>query len=321
MSRAAPPGSFVKMGTYLVRRLLLSLLTLWVIVTLTFVLMHAIPGDPFAGEARISPQALANLRRFYGLDQPLPAQYVRYMANLIRLDLGRSLRSEVRDINQIVADGLPVSALLGAEALLLAVLGGVTLGVLAALGHNRFLDHLSIGLAIMGISVPSFILATLLIHVFAVQLGLLPVSTWGTWRHTLLPAFSLALAPLAYLARLTRSGMLEELSQDYVKAATARGLSRPQVVVGHALRNALLPVVTVLGPLSAAILTGSFIIENIFGIPGIGKIFVLSIADRDYPLILAGAVVYSALLLAANFLVDVAYGVLDPRIRVLGVAK
>jgi len=309
------------MAAYLIRRLLLSLLTLWVIITLTFVLMHAIPGDPFASEARISPQALANLRRFYGLDQPLPVQYIRYLGNLVRLDLGRSLRSEVRDINQIIADGLPVSALLGAEALLLAVLGGVTLGVFAALGHNRLLDYLSIGLAIVGISVPSFILATLLIHVFAVQLGLLPVSTWGTWRHTVLPAVALGLAPLAYLARLTRSSMLEELSQDYVRAAVARGLSRPRVIVGHALRNALLPMVTVLGPLSAGILTGSFIIENIFGIPGIGKIFVLSISDRDYPLILSGAVVYSALLLAANFLVDVAYGVIDPRIRVLGGAR
>jgi len=309
------------MAVYLIRRLLLSLLTLWVIITLTFVLMHAIPGDPFVSEARISPQALENLRRFYGLDQPLPVQYVKYLSNLIRLDLGRSLRSEVRDINQIIADGLPISALLGAEALLLAVLGGMTLGVLAALGHNRLLDYLSIGLAIVGISVPSFILATLLIHVFAVQLGLLPVSTWGTWRHTVLPAVALGLAPLAYLARLTRSSMLEELSQDYVRAAVARGLSRPRVIVGHALRNALLPMVTVLGPLSAGILTGSFIIENIFGIPGIGKIFVLSISDRDYPLILSGAVVYSALLLAANFLVDVAYGVIDPRIRVLGGAR
>lgn len=309
------------MAAYLVRRLLLSLLTLWVIISLTFVLMHAIPGDPFISEARISPQALENLRQFYGLDQPLPVQYVRYLSNLVRLDLGRSIRSEVRDINQIIADGLPISALIGVEALLLAVLGGATLGILAALGHNRLLDHLSIGLAIIGISVPSFILATLLITVFAVRLGILPVATWGTWQHTVMPAVALALAPLAYLARLTRSSMLEELSQDYVKAAIARGLPRTRVVLGHALRNALLPVITVLGPLSAGILTGSFIIENIFGIPGIGKIFVLSISDRDYPLILSGAVVYSVLLLLANFLVDVAYSVVDPRIRVFGGAR
>jgi len=306
------------MGAYLVRRLLTSILTLWVIITLTFVLMHAIPGDPFISEARVSPQALDNLRRFYGLDQPLPVQYVRYLANLARLDLGRSIRSEVRNINQMIADGLPISALLGAEALILAVVGGVTLGVLAALGHNRLLDHVSIGLAIVGISVPSFILATLLITIFAVKLGILPVSTWGTWQHTVMPAFALGLAPLAYLARLTRSSMLEELGQDYVKAAIARGLSRWRVILGHALRNALLPVVTVLGPITAGILTGSFIIENIFGIPGIGKIFVLSISDRDYPLILSGAVVYSVLLLLTNFLVDAAYGVIDPRIRVLG---
>ncbi|MGH2426792.1 MAG: ABC transporter permease [bacterium] len=309
------------MATYLARRFVLSLLTLWVIITLTFVLMHAIPGDPFMSEARISPQAMENLRRFYGLDQPLLVQYGRYMANLARGDLGRSIRSEVRDINQIIADGLPVSALLGAEALIVAVLGGITLGVLAALGHNRVPDHLSMGTAIVGISVPGFILATLLIDVFAVRLGILPVATWGTWKHTVMPAFSLALAPLAYLARLTRSSMLEELGQDYVKAAVARGLSRPRVIVGHALRNALLPVVTVLGPLTAGILTGSFIIENIFGIPGLGKIFVLSISDRDYPLILSGAVVYSVLLLAANLLVDVAYSLVDPRIRVLGRAR
>lgn len=309
------------MAAYLARRFLLSLGTLWVIITLTFVLMHAIPGDPFISEARISPLALDNLRRFYGLDQPLPVQYVRYLSNLARLDLGRSIRSEVRDINRIIADGLPISALLGVEALLLAVVGGVTLGVLAALGHNRLLDHLSIGLAIVGISVPSFILATLLITVFAVRLGILPVATWGTWQHTVMPAVALALAPLAYLARLTRSSMLEELSQDYVKAAIARGLSRPRVVLGHALRNALLPVITVLGPISAGILTGSFIIEHIFGIPGVGKIFVLSISDRDYPLILSGAVVYSVLLLLANFLVDVAYSVVDPRIRALGGAR
>lgn len=305
------------MITYLARRLLQSLLTLWVIITLTFVLMHAIPGDPFISEARISPQALANLRAFYGLDQPLTVQYARYLSNLARGDLGRSIRSEVRDINQIIRDGLPVSATLGLEALLVAVVGGVTLGVLAALGHNRWLDNLSIGIAIIGISVPSFVLATVLIDAFAVKLRLLPVATWGTWRHTVLPALSLALGPLAYLARLTRSSMLEELSQDYVKAAVARGLSRPRVVVGHALRNALLPVLTVLGPLTAGILAGSFIIESIFGIPGIGKIFVLSIADRDYPLILSGAVVYSVLLLLANFLVDLTYGMVDPRIRLL----
>lgn len=304
------------MAVYLARRVLTSLLTLWVIVTLTFVLMHAIPGDPFLTEARISEQAMANLRAYYGLDRPLPVQYVRYLTNLAGLDLGRSLKSEVRDINQMVADGLPVSALLGMEALVLAVVGGITLGVLAALGHNRVLDHVSIGLAIAGISVPSFILATLLINVFAVKLAILPVSTWGTWRHTVLPAFSLALGPLAYLARLVRSSMLEEVGQEYVKAAVARGLPRWRVITGHALRNALLPVVTVLGPLTAGIVTGSFIIEHIFGIPGIGKIFVLSIADRDYPLILAGAVVYSALLLAANLLVDLVYSVLDPRIRV-----
>jgi ABC-type dipeptide/oligopeptide/nickel transport system permease component len=305
-------------GVYLLRRLMMSLLTLWVIVTLTFILMHAVPGDPFISDARVSPQAMANLRAYYGLDQPLIVQYTRYLARLVRLDLGRSIKSEVRDINRMIADGLPVSAVLGLEALFVAITGGIALGVLAALGHSRGLDYVSMGVAIVGISVPSFILATLLIHILAVKLALLPVATWGTWRHTVMPALALALAPLAYVARLTRSSMLEELSQDYVKAALARGLARSRVILGHALRNALLPVITILGPLSAAVFTGSFVIENIFGIPGIGKLFVLSISDRDYPLILSGAVVYSVLLLTMNLLVDLAYGVLDPRIRITG---
>ncbi len=306
------------MIVYLARRALMSLVTLWLIITLTFVLMHAVPGDPFISDARVSPQVMSNLRAYYGLDQPLVVQYVRYLARLVRLDLGRSIKSEVRDINQMIAEGLPVSAVLGLEALLVAVTGGVSLGILAALGHNRGLDYLAMGVAIVGISVPSFILATLLIHVLAVRLELLPVGTWGTWRHTVMPALALALAPLAYVARLTRSSMLDELSQDYVKAALARGLSRSRAILGHALRNALLPVVTILGPLTAAVLTGSFVIENIFGIPGIGKIFVLSISDRDYPLILSGAVVYSVLLLTMNLLVDLVYGIVDPRIRLAG---
>ncbi|OFX35284.1 MAG: peptide ABC transporter permease [Armatimonadetes bacterium RBG_16_67_12] len=306
------------MITYLARRAVMSLVTLWVIITLTFVLMHAVPGDPFTSDARVSPQAMANLRAYYGLDQPLVVQYARYLGRLVRLDLGRSIKSEVRDINRMIADGLPVSALLGLEALLLAVTAGVALGIVAALGHDRGLDYLSMGVAIIGISVPSFILATLLIHLLAVKLEVLPVGTWGTWRHTVMPALALALAPLAYVARLVRSSMLDELSQDYVKAALARGLPRSRVILGHALRNALLPVATVLGPLTAGVLTGSFVIENIFAIPGIGKLFVLSISDRDYPLILSGAVVYSVLLLAMNLLVDLTYGILDPRIRIAG---
>ena len=306
------------MITYLARRAVMCLVTLWVIITLTFVLMHAVPGDPFTSDARVSPQAMANLRAYYGLDQPLVVQYARYLGRLVRLDLGRSIKSEVRDINRMIADGLPVSALLGLEALLLAVTAGVALGIVAALGHDRGLDYLSMGVAIIGISVPSFILATLLIHLLAVKLEVLPVGTWGTWRHTVMPALALALAPLAYVARLVRSSMLDELSQDYVKAALARGLPRSRVILGHALRNALLPVATVLGPLTAGVLTGSFVIENIFAIPGIGKLFVLSISDRDYPLILSGAVVYSVLLLAMNLLVDLTYGILDPRIRIAG---
>ncbi len=300
---------------YVIGRVLTSLATLWVIVTLTFLLMHAVPGDPFISGARTPPTALANLRAYYGLDQPLITQYLRYMGRLARFDLGRSIRSETRDINEMVAGGLPVSAALGVEALALALLGGVVLGMLAVLGHDRFPDYASMGLAVGVISVPSFIVATGLIHIFAVKGGLLPVGSWGTWQHTVMPALALALGPLAFIARLLRASLLEELSQNYVSVALAKGLSRPRVVLRHVLRNAVLPVLTVLGPLGATVLTGSFVIENIFGIPGIGKLFVLSIVDRDYPLILSSTVVYSVLLIGMNLLVDLAYGLVDPRIR------
>ncbi|MGH7462613.1 MAG: ABC transporter permease [Longimicrobiales bacterium] len=303
------------MAAYLARRFVLSLLTLWVIITLTFVLMHAIPGDPFMSDARISPQAMENLRRYYGLDRPLPVQYGRYMANLARGDLGRSLRSEVRDINQIIADGLPISALLGAEALIVAVLGGITFGVLAALGHNRVPDHLSMGTAIVGISVPGFILATLLIDVFAVRLGILPVATWGTWKHTVMPAFSLALAPLAYLARLTRSSMLEELGQDYVKAAVARGLSRPRVIVGHALRNALAPATPLLAGSITWLVGGVVVVETVFNYPGVSRDLVHAISQRDLPYVQSVTLLIAAVTVAGYLLADLAVVLLVPTLR------
>lgn len=306
------------MFLFLLKRLIGIVITLFVITTLTFFLMHAIPGDPFTSEKKIPETVLKNLYAYYGLDQPLYLQYLKYMKGIFTLDFGPSFKSETRGVNDIIADGFPVSARLGIQSILIAVIFGITLGVIAALKHNGLIDYLSMIFAIVGISVPSFILATLLIHYFAVKWGIFPVAMWGSWEHTILPSIALAMTPLAYIARLMRSSVLEVLSQDYIKTAIAKGVFGSRFILKHVARNAILPVVTVLGPISAGILTGSFIIEQIFGIPGLGKYFVSSIVERDYPVILGTAVFFSTILVLLVFLVDIAYGFIDPRIRLTG---
>lgn len=294
------------------------LITLWVIVTATFFLMKAIPGDPLTQEKAIPPEIMASLRAHYGLDDPWYVQYLRYLKSVATFDLGPSFKYKDRTVNEIIREGFPVSALLGLEALLIAVSIGIFLGALAALKHNRWQDYSAMAFAVIGISVPSFILATLLQYVFALKLNLLPVARWGTPLHTILPALSLAALPTAFIARLTRSSLLETLQQDYIKTAVAKGLSRRSVLIRHALRNALLPVVTYMGQLIANVFVGSFIIERIFGIPGLGQWFVTSVTNRDYTVIMGTTVFYSAVLLFSIFLVDIAYGYLDPRIRIPG---
>ena len=303
------------MKSYIMKRLTAMLLTLWLIVTLTFFLMHLIPGSPFNQERATNETIQRNLENFYHLNDPLPVQYVMYLKSLVTLDFGPSIVKSTQDVNDMLGSGFPVSFELGFVTLLLATVSGIGLGVLAALRHNGFFDYLAMTIAVIGISVPNFILATLLIQELSVNQGWFPTAQWLSPMHMVLPTLALATGPMAIIARLTRSSMIEVLTQDYIKTAKAKGLAPWKIVVKHALRNALLPVVTILGTLAAGILTGTFVIEKIFAIPGMGKYFVESINTRDYPVIMGTTVFYGAILIVLLFLVDIAYGILDPRIK------
>ena len=283
--------------------------------------MHAIPGGPFTAEKALPEAVLKNIEARYHLNDPRPKQSWDYLVNLLQGDLGPSFKYESRTVNEIIAESFPVSAELGAVAVALSVVVGIPAGMLGALYQNRWPDHLVMLLATVGISVPSFILATLLIYVFALWLELLPAAMWAGPEFTILPSLALAGLPIAFVARLTRSSMLEVLSQDYIRTARAKGLAPFSIMWRHALKNAMLPVVTYLGPMIAAIFTGSFVIESIFAIPGLGRHFVTSIYNRDYTVILGITVFYSALLVIMNFLVDLAYVWLDPRIKLDGEDK
>ncbi|MEL3972239.1 ABC transporter permease [Rossellomorea oryzaecorticis] len=303
------------MGTYLLKRLMAMVITLWLIVTLTFFLMHAIPGSPFNEERNTSEMVQKNLEAHYHLDEPLLVQYALYLKSLVTLDFGPSITQPSQTVNDLLGRGFPISFELGMITLVIAVLSGIILGILAALRHNRMIDYMAMTFAVLGISIPNFVMATMLIQQVAVNWQILPVATWTSWKHMILPTLALATGPMAIIARLTRSSMLEVLTQDYIRTARAKGLSPFKIVIKHALRNALLPVVTVLGTLAAGILTGTFVIEQIFAIPGMGKYFVESINQRDYPVIMGTTVFYSAFLIVMLFLVDLAYGFLDPRIK------
>jgi ABC-type dipeptide/oligopeptide/nickel transport system permease component len=303
---------------YILKRIGWGLLTLWAIITVTFILMHAIPGNPFAKEGTMPEGVFENLKAHFNLDKPLYIQYFLYLKSVLQFDFGPSMKSSVMDVNDYILNGFPVSLHLGAQALVIAVTFGLILGVIASLNHNKWPDYFAMVLAIVGISVPSFILATILINYFAVEWGLLPVATWKSWSHTILPSISLAMMPMAYIARLMRSSMLEVLAQDYIKTARSKGLSKSVVIIKHAIRNAILPVVTVLGIITANLVTGSFIIESIFGIPGMGEMFVKGIFNRDYPVILGSTIFYSAILIFLILVVDIAYTFIDPRIKIQG---
>ncbi|PTX59330.1 peptide/nickel transport system permease protein/oligopeptide transport system permease protein [Melghirimyces profundicolus] len=304
------------MSRYIGKRLVLMLVTLWVISTLTFVLMHSIPGDPFSSEKKLPKQTLENLKAKYHLDEPLPVQYVLYMKNLVMFDLGVSIKSETRTVNEYISDGFPVSAELGAYSMILALVLGIGMGVLAAFRQNKLADYNVMVLAVLGLSVPSFVIAPFFQKWFGGDW--LPLMGWGDFKHAILPAVALSFLPLALVTRLMRSSMLEVMGQDYIRTARSKGLPPWRVITRHTLRNAIMPVVTIIGPLAVGILTGSFVIEHIFSIPGIGKYFVDSVLNRDYSLIMGITIFYSALLILVNFLVDLAYGLIDPRIKVGG---
>jgi dipeptide transport system permease protein len=303
------------MNTYIVKRLIAMIVTLWLIVTLTFFLMHAIPGSPFNDERNTNEAIRKNLEAHYHLDEPLYVQYFIYLKSVATFDFGPSIKKSSQTVNELLGRGFPVSFELGMYTLIVATISGISLGVIAALRHNKIIDYLAMTIAVLGISIPNFVMATLLIQQVAVNWGILPVATWTSWKHMILPVLALATGPMAIIARLTRSSMLEVLTQDYIRTAKAKGLSPVKIIFKHALKNALLPVVTVLGSLAASILTGTFVIEKIFAIPGMGKYFVESINTRDYPVIMGTTVFYSTILIIMLFLVDIAYGILDPRIK------
>ncbi|OLS02702.1 ABC transporter permease [Tissierella creatinophila] len=306
------------MKKYIFKRLGMSIVTIWAVVTITFFLMHSVPGDPFRKEGKMSPAVYENLLEKYGLDKSYPEQYMIYLTNLLKGDFGDSMKSKVETVNDMITRGFPVSAYLGVEALLIAIVFGPALGALAALYQNKVPDYIAMIVAIIGISVPSFIMGTMFIQFIAKNINWLPIGGWGEFKHTILPAIALSMMPLAYMARLMRSSMLEVLGQDYIKTAQSKGISKAAVVLKHAVRNAILPIVSVLGTLISNLLVGSFVIEKIFGIPGLGALFVQSITNRDYTLIMGTTIFYAIVLIGMLFLVDLAYMAIDPRIKLTG---
>jgi len=299
---------------YTLNRLFVAFVAIFVLATLTFFLMRLVPGDPFAGP-RVPIEVKERLRQQYGLDKPLVEQYVIYMGNLARGDFGYSLAKRGHHVNTIIADAFPASLDLGLRAMLIAIVFGLFFGIVAALNRGKPLDYLTVVLVLVGISVPSFVLAGLLQYYFGVYLRILPVARYESFWHTLLPAFALSLGTMATIARYMRASMLEIVNADYIKTARAKGLNKRQIVWRHQLRNALFPILTILGPAVASVLTGSFVVETIFAIPGLGRHFVLAMQNLDYTLVLGLTIFFGVFLIGMNLLVDLAYGLIDPRIR------
>ena len=304
------------MLAYIIKRIFNAVLVLWVVITITFGLMHAIPGGPFTVEKSLPPVVLKSIEERYKLNDPLYKQYCDYLTNLVQGDLGPSFKYPGRSVNDIIKDGFPVSFQLGMEAVLIAVIIGIPAGVLAAVKQGKWQDHAVNFCTTLGVAVPSFVVAALLIYVLSTKLHLLPSAMWEGWQYQIMPALALSGMPMSFIARLTRSSMLDVLGQDYIKTARAKGLSRLTVLFKHALPNSLIPVITYIGPMAAGILTGSFVIESIFAIPGLGQYFVTSIYNRDYTVILGVTIFYSVIVIVLNMLVDLIYPILDPRIKI-----
>lgn len=303
------------MGKYVLKRIAMAILTIYLVSTITFFLMNLVPGGPFMAEKAVSKQAMAAMEEKYGLDKPLHIQYKNYMLNLVKGDLGVSVKQRGRTINQIITSKFPVSARLGGASILMAVCVGIPLGSIAAFNRGKWLDNLIIFIATCGIAVPSFVICVLLMYTFGVNLGWLPTYGLSTPAHYIMPVTALAFYPTAYIARLMRSSMLDVLGQDYMRTAKAKGLGQFKSLFKHALRNAVLPVVTYLGPLLAYTLAGSFVVEKIFTIPGLGTEFIGSITGRDYPLIMGTTIFLAVLIVTMNVFVDIAYKLIDPRIK------
>ncbi len=300
---------------YTLSRLLSAIPTLFLVMVVAFVLVHSAPGGPFDTERALPPETEARLEAAYGLDQPLWRQFANYVGGIARGDFGPSFRYPQSTVGELIAGAFPVSALLGSLALLFGVILGIAAGVYAALRQNRFSDHLLMSLSMTGISVPSFVIAPLLVLLFAVTLRWMPASGLHSPLHYVLPVFALSLPMIAYIARLMRASMLEVLKSQFIRTARSQGLSRRTLVFRYALKPAMIPVVSYLGPAIAAVLTGSVVIEQIFNIPGIGRLFIQGALNRDYTLVMGLVILYSSLLITLNLIVDLMYGVLDPRVR------
>jgi len=308
-------------GRYILQRAIAMILTLLVISSITFALMHAIPGGPFTREKPLPTAILEALNKKYHLDDPIWKQYLTYMGDLIKGDLGPSFKYKGRTVNELIESGFPVTARIGIVAVLVTVLLSIPMGVYAALKQRKWPDFTLMFLATLGVTIPSFVMASLLIYFFCVILGWFPViwsteaAGWLRYSQFILPIIALSGYSLSFITRLMRASMLDVLQQDYIRTARAKGLSEFQVITRHCLKNAILPVVTYLGPMIAALLTGSFVIEKMFTIPGIGFLYVDSISNRDYTMIMGSTIFYAAILIVLNFVVDIIYGFVDPRIK------
>ncbi|MFI3231392.1 MAG: ABC transporter permease [bacterium] len=304
------------MPKYIFKRLISSILTLFAVSILTFILMHSIPGGPFTGERELSPEVEKQLNEKYNLDAPLHIQYIDYMSDLIiRGDFGPSFKYQGKSVNDFIADGFPNSAKLGFISVIVILIISIPLGIIAALKNGKWQDVLTMTIATIGVTIPSFVTATLLMYVFSYRLGWLPTFGIDKWTGFILPVVALSGYSLSFMTRLTRSSILEVLNQDYVRTAHAKGMSETRVITKHVLRNALIPLITILGPTVAGLLTGSFVIEKIFAIPGMGVYFISSIVDRDYTTIMGITIFYATFLIAMVFIVDIFYCLIDPRIK------
>ena len=299
---------------YIVKRILLALFTIWVVITITFFVMHAVPGGPFVGEKATTPAVQAAMEAKYGLDKPLMEQYGTYLRDIVtKFDFGPSLKQRGRMVIDIISDGLKTSAKLGVIAACISAVVGIVLGAVAALQRNKLIDRVVMVLTTAFVSMPSFIMGSLLLVLFAIKLRVLPANG-ATPAGLVLPIITLALYPAAYITRLTRSSMLDVLGQDYIRTARAKGVSGRHIIFGHAPKNSLIPVLTYFGPMLAYIVTGSLVVERIFAVPGIGRAFVSSITNRDYPMIMGTTIILAALIVIMNLITDILYKVVDPRI-------
>ncbi|MFD1957896.1 ABC transporter permease [Paenibacillus thailandensis] len=303
------------MTRYIIKKFVFMVIALFVLASATFFLMKAIPGNPFQSERNVPKAIQERLYEMYGLNDPLWQQYLTYLNNLIHGDLGMSMKQNYVTVTSIIGDGFKASAQLGIVAILFSVAAGVLLGIIAALNHRKFLDSFTILIAVLGVSIPNFVVGSLLQYVLGVKLRWFDVAGLNEWSDFVMPVIALSFLPMAFIARLTRSSMLEVLTADYIKTARSKGLAGRVILVRHALRNAIMPVVTYVGPMTANIITGSVVVEQIFGIGGLGKFFVNSITNRDYTLIMGLTLFYAIILMVARFLTDVAYGFIDPRIK------